>query len=210
MRLLCRCRSASELRAGVGRLLSAAPLILVLGILPCTRAPANCGACEECGVTREEDTLVCNCFDGDPGEVGCDALLADVGQSVAVAVSVATTSEIDAFSVDLEFPSELVRYDSSSAGDLTQDFDFFDTSLSPQTSTVRMGGFEVGDDAIVSGMIGGLAILHFTVLAPGCDAFCLVNLRDDLELYSVCQRAMTATSGTDSRASWGRVKLLYR
>ncbi|MBZ0270129.1 cohesin domain-containing protein [bacterium] len=173
----------------------------------------NCNPCTSCNDPRPEDTLICGCTDPlQQGEVACTTIAANVGESITIPISVHTLAEISAMGVDMTFPMELLQYDSTSAGDLTADFDFFGGSLHPNGGLVRLGGFEIGEDNIPPDTIGTLGYFHFTVIAPGCGSFCIVSLFDDIASYDPCTAGGGGTpvpDGVETR-SWGSVKAIYR
>ena len=182
----------------------AAPLVVVDAghATPC--AP---GA--DCSNPRAEDTMVPGSDVYGPGTLGIDTLVGDVGQTVTVTVPIITNSRIDAFTIDLMYPTELVTLEDVSPGDLVQDFYGFLWSGFP--GGVRFGGYG-GNAYVASGESGTLAVLTFHVDAPGCRSFCFLNLLDNLDAYSAC--AMCSAEPPDPEPttpmSWGMLKSSYR
>jgi hypothetical protein len=175
---------------------------------------AACGSCSECANPRAEDTLICGCFESTPGQVGFSQVLGDSGATVAVPLFIETITSFDTFGVDLDFPAELLRYDSTRVGGLAVDFDVFGANLHPNGHILRVAGWEQGQDDIPAGMTGELAVHYFTIVGVGCGTMCIDALWDgvdETEGYSAC----TLTDGTSvddpiEAASWGRVKAFYQ
>jgi hypothetical protein len=194
---------------GLGAIVATALLLLVAPSFA-FNCPSTCPTCDD---PRPEDTLICGCTGPlEQGMVQCVSLAANVGESITLPVNIHTISEISAMGADITFPMEVLRYDSTSAGDLTADYDFFGASLHPSGNLVRIGGFEIGDDNIPPDTIGQLANIHFTVIAPGCGSFCIVTLFDDIASYDPCTSTTTGTpvpEGVET-STWGQVKSIYR
>lgn len=152
------------------------------------------------------DVTVLGCNERNPGEVGIRELVADVGDTVAVAVTVHTTAKIDAFALDVSFPNGLLSYVRTDPGDLTAGFSppIFGRFVDAQ-GTVRLGGWD--PTGIPAGSIGSLAVIHFEVLAAGVDSFSTGAYVDDLEGYVACESAHSPTKILQE--AWGRVKALY-
>jgi len=174
----------------------------------------NCPtSCPTCNDPRPEDTLICGCTDPLlPGEVACVSVAANVGESIAIPITIHTIGEISAMGVDMTFPMELLQYDSTTAGSLTVGFDFLGGSEHPNGGLVRLGGFEIGNDNIPPDSVGELGYHYFTVIAPGCGSLCIVALFDDIASYDPCTAngiGTPAPEGVETR-SWGSVKAIYR
>jgi hypothetical protein len=188
-------------------------MILAVGLAPAPpeALAVECIPCPECDAPRAEDTMICGCFESSPGVIGSTTALADVGAGISIPIQISTNSAIDAFTLDFEFPRTLLRYDSTSVGDLTAGFDFFGANDHPELPLVRVGGFDPGGDTIPSGVVGDLAILHFTVIASGCASTCPVTLLDDVSDYLPCFPGVTSThEPTILLSPWGRIKSAYR
>jgi hypothetical protein len=144
------------------------------------------------------------------GEIGAGELRGDIGDSLEVPVRVRTLAVIDDFGLDLTFPNLLVRYDTTTVGAHTQGFDLFGGDLQSGNTTVRIGGIEAGEDTISSEAFAEIAIVHFTVIAAGCDAFALGPLYDDLFGYSECSAGSPAGAGGGVRGPVGGLSLSAR
>jgi hypothetical protein len=154
------------------------------------------------------DTTIFGCNEGKPGEIGVRELVADVGDTVRVAVTIHTTNPVDAFSLDVAFPTDLLAYVSIERGELTSGFSWLDGTYRAADGAVRVSGFDL--DAIASGAYGRLAWISFEVLAPGDGEFSSSNYIDDIRSalgYVSCESAHTPTSVEES--SWGRLKAAY-
>lgn len=185
--------------------------VLLLLAAPSFALP--CNPCTTCDDPRPEDTLICGCESPlEPGMLICSSAAANVGESFTIPISVHAISTIDALTVDMTFPANLIRYDSTSAGALTAPWTAFDGNEHPNGGLVRFTGFEIGPDAILPDTVGELALLHFTVLAAGCGPLCFDAVYDDLQDYEVCT-AMTgpvASVEPTISSTWGLVKGMYR
>ena len=170
-------------------------------------AAVECGTCADCA--QPEDTKVCGCSITGSGEVGVGTAVGDIGEIVSMPVSIIANSEIDAFTIDLQFPNTTLRYDSTKAGPLAADFAFFAASPVGGGIAVRFGGFG-GTASIESGESGDLAILYFTVIEAGCGEFCILNLLDDLVSYTPCGGGGSTSAPAVSVSSWGHLKSQYR
>jgi hypothetical protein len=165
----------------MGRNLVAAILALMGLVMFEFPALAECGVCSECdGV---EDAAVCGCPGAASGEVGVRSLQANVGESVAIPVWIGTTGPIAALGLDVEFPADMLQFDTAIRGNLTEDFQIFGANEHPNGGLVRLGAF-AGE--IPAGVTGELAVLQFTVVGAGCETICVAELFDDLESYDAC------------------------
>jgi hypothetical protein len=154
------------------------------------------------------DTTILGCNEGNPGEIGVRELVADVGDTVRVAVTIHTTNPVDAFSLDVAFPTDLLAYVSIEGGELTSGFGWLVGTFHAEDGAVRISGFDI--DPIASGAYGRLAWISFEVLAPGDGEFSSSNYIDDIRSalgYVSCESAHTPTSVEES--SWGRLKAAY-
>jgi hypothetical protein len=157
------------------------------------------------GRSCAQATVVEGCNELLSGEIGVRELHGAVGDSVDVAVTVHTLGSIDAFGLNLSFPSELLSFVVLSPGDLTAGF----TNLSAQESggVVTLGGFTLGE-SIPSGAAGRLASLRFVVIAPGTGSFATSSYVDDVQAYHSCE-SVHGTSPV-SAASWGAIKARFQ
>jgi hypothetical protein len=153
------------------------------------------------------DVVIEGCNEGALGEIGIRELVGAVGDTVGVAVTVHASNEIDSFSLDIDFPSDLVRFLDAEPGELTSHFLFFGGSYVTQQDQVRLGGADV-DSPIPLGSFGRLGIVRFEVIAPGAGAFATLDYLDDLAPYSSCEQAHGTTPVRV--ATWGHVKIRYR
>lgn len=155
---------------------------------------------------RAADVTVLGCNWLLPGEIGIRELVGDVGDTVGVAVTVNTTGGIDAFGLDIAFPTNLLGYVRTDRGDLTTGWGTASGTLKPAQGVVRIGGFN--NTPIPSGVTGRLAVMFFVVEAAGSGAFLTVSHVDDLADYTPCEAVHTPTK--IERRTWGAVKDLYR
>ena len=154
------------------------------------------------------DTIVLGCNEGNPGEVGVRELVADVGDTVRVAVTLHTLGAVDAFSLDIAFPTNELAYVRTERGELTADFGSLEGTFRAADGAVQVSGFNLYP--IPAGALGRLAWISFEVVAAGSGAFTSSNYLDDIRAplgYVACESAHPPTSV--SVASWGRVKSLY-
>lgn len=159
------------------------------------------------GSARAADLIVRGCDRILPGEVGMGQLVADIGDTVGVAVTVDTVNDVQAFGLEIAFPAKLLRYVRTDPGELTGGWT---ATIGPgppvaARSLVRVGGF--GGTPIPVGTAGRLATLFFVVTGAGTDSFTTVALVDDLAGYTACGSVHTPTHV--QRETWGRVKALY-
>ncbi len=152
------------------------------------------------------DLVVEGCNVMEPGEVGVREALGNVGEFVQVPITVNTTSAIEAFTVDLVIPTDLLVFVDALPGDLTAGFSILDGDFNEETGKVRIGGF--GLTPIPAGVAGRLAVVVFEVVAAGTGAFATDRLADGLSGYVSCEDVHGTTRITPTE--WGKVKALYR
>jgi hypothetical protein len=152
------------------------------------------------------DVVVLGCNEGNAGEVGVRELLGAVGDTVGVPVTVHTVAPLDAFGLDLTFPTHLLGYVRTDPGNLTAGWWTVTGSYRAAESAVRIGGLDPG--GIPAGITGQLAVVHFEVTAAGADSFFTGSYVDDLKGYAACDSLNSPTKIPIE--TWANVKALYR
>lgn len=163
-------------------------------------------ACSLLGHARAADLTVMGCNERNAGEIGVRELVGDIGDTVGVAVTVNTVTDVDAFGVDLTFPTNLLTHVRTDPGNLVATWATFSGTFVPARGVVRIGGFDV--TPIPAGTVGRLAVVHFEIMTAGADSFSTGNAIDDLLGYVSCESVHVPTAARAD--SWGRVKALYR
>lgn len=121
---------------------------------------------------------------------------AEGGTNDVVAVNIEieqNASAIDAFGLKLIFNPAMLAYDSISAGDLTNGFEFVGANLLAPGQLI-IGGY--GTTPIPVGSTGGLATVYFTVSCGGCadgdtSQLSIQDLVDDLAGMNQCAAKFT-------------------
>lgn len=155
------------------------------------------------------DTTVLGCNEGNPGEVGVRELVADVGDTVRVAVTLHTLGAVDAFALDVTFPTDQLAYVAIERGELTSGFSWLEGTYRATDGAVRISGFDL--TPIPASTSGRLAWISFEVVAPGSGEFASSNYVDDIREslgYVACESVHAPTSFRE--ATWGRLKAAYR
>jgi hypothetical protein len=145
--------------------------------------------------------------------VGFGEALGNVDATVSVPITIHTITSLNTFAVDLDFPSDLIRYDSTAVGNLAIAFDNFSANLHPNGHLLRVAGWETGPDSIPAGTTGELAVHYFTIIDTGCDTMCIDALWDGIdesEGYHACVFGAVSVADASTPASWGRIKSWYR
>jgi hypothetical protein len=155
---------------------------------------------------RAADVTVLGCNEMLPGEIGVRELVGDVGDTVGVAVTVHTTGDVDAFGLDIAFPTNLLSYVRTDLGELVAAWPIASGTLKPAQGLVRIGG--LNGTPIPAGVSGRLAVMFFVVETAGAGSFATVGLVDDLAGYTPCESVHTPTK--IERKTWGAVKDLYK
>ncbi|NNE44598.1 MAG: hypothetical protein HKN12_10340, partial [Gemmatimonadetes bacterium] len=134
-------------------------------------------------------------------------LVGDVGDTVAVPVTLHTMNDVDAFGLDLGFPTVLLSYVRLDPGILTPGpcWNIGGNYLSA-LNAVRLGGSCL--TPLPSGSVGTVAIVHFEIIAAGSGDFSSGGYVDDIAGYTPCE-SVHSTTDID-QDSWGRVKSLYQ
>jgi hypothetical protein len=193
---MIRCCGASLFLAGLLAIFAGGSAALAVG-----------EPCPGCSNPHPEETFICGCLPASTGEIGARVAAGNVTESIVVPVVAQTVNAIDAFGFDLAFPDNLIRYDSTTVGKATEHFDFFDSQLLPG-GVVRVGAFEIGPDTVSTGVAAIMALVHFTVIAPGCDSFALTSLFDDLGTYTTCDFASAVGAPAPTASSPSRLPVL--
>ena len=152
------------------------------------------------------DLVIEGCNELQAGEVGVRAAVANVGDTVEVAITVNATRSIQSFQLELDVPPGLLAYVRTDAGDLTASFLLLDGRSSSSPDRIRIVG--VDETGIPAGSVGGLAVVVFQVIAPGTGAFGTSGLQDDLQGYYSCEDLHDTIR--IPAAEWGQIKALYR
>lgn len=155
---------------------------------------------------RAADVTILGCTEMLPGRIGVGELVADIGETVGVAVTVHTTGDLDAFGLDVSFPTHLLRHLRTDLGELVAGWPVAAGALEPAQGVVRIEG--LNGTPIPAGVTGRLAVMFFVVEAAGSGSFATVGLVDDLAGYTPCDSGHTPTH--IRRETWGKVKELYR
>jgi hypothetical protein len=156
---------------------------------------------------RAADVTILGCNERLAGEIGVREVLADVGDTVEVAVTVNTVGNVAVFGLDIAFPTNLLSFVRADPGELTSGWTLLRGDLAPSQSVVKIGGYKDGTP-IPAGTTGRLAVMVFEVIAAGSGSFSTVALVDDLSGYTPCESVHTPTKV--HRRTWGAVKELYR
>jgi len=155
---------------------------------------------------RAADVTILGCNERLAGAIGVRELLADVGDTVQVAVTVHTAGDLDAYGLEVSFPTGLLSYVRTDPGELTAGWSVSQGTLKPALGVVQVDGWN--RTPIPGGVSGRLAVLVFAVDAAGSGRFTTGGLVGDLVGYSPCETIDTTTK--IERRTWGAVKELYR
>lgn len=149
------------------------------------------------------DLVVPGCEITAPGQVGLEAISANIGDRVTVAFTVHADAGISVFGARINYPAHLLEYESTAAGDLTAAFEYLDGQATGPN--LRIGGWS-WSTYVPAGASGSLALISFLVIAAGAGEFGLADFTDDIDSYE------TDCAGIVSVAplAWGRVKACYR
>ncbi len=153
-----------------------------------------------------EDLSVAGCDERLPGEIGLSPAVGNLGNEIAIQVTVNAMTDIDAFLINVDVPVGALTYLRTERGSLTGGFSFLDGHYFPETNQVRILGL---DPAIVvsTGSVGSLAVVVFEVAGSGVVEIGTSSLGDDLTDYTSCEDV----HGTAVEPwTWGRVKASYR
>jgi len=110
------------------------------------------------------------------------------GATVSIGIRIQEApNEVAALGFEVTYDPEVLTYaEEWAAGDLVQEFDFFDVNL-VEPGRLRIGGFEAGEDEIAPGANGTAVELTFEV-AETEDCICsfldLQELKDDIAAWS--------------------------
>jgi len=142
---------------------------------------------EEVQVVKTATCITNNNGDGD--------LTFSVGYTNTGIVTVAiivqdAPNNVRAFGLDVVYNPEVLSYQEASAGSLVENFDYFDTNLIAD-GWVRIGGFEAGEELILTGDGGSIVELIFEVKLESCVAspIKIINQKDHIAVWkaaSVC------------------------
>jgi Cohesin domain len=160
------------------------------------------------GPARAQDLRVAGCDQRQAGEVGVGSTQGSVGQTVSVPVSVHAVTPLDAFTVDVDLPPDVLTYVRTDPGTLTGGGYWVNGNHFTSPNRVRIVGIAGTEPPIAAGSVGTLAVLVFQVAAAGAGEFGTSRLQDDLLGYVSCEDAH-GTSATEA-VPWGRMKAAYR
>jgi hypothetical protein len=181
-------------------------VLVIMANFSLVAAAAGVLAASPARTSSRAETLISGCNERNIGEIGIRELAANVGDTVCVAVTVHSSNEIDSFSLDVAFPTDLLRYVDTAPGDLTEDFFLFSGSYLPGQGQVRVSGAHIAP--IASGTTGLLARIRFEVAAPGTGVFETGDYLDDISGYVACEDVHPPTALNGS--SWGTLKSRFR
>jgi hypothetical protein len=153
------------------------------------------------------DLVVEGCNELLPGEVGVREVVANVGDTVEVAITVNATDPIDAFQLELDVPPGLLAYVRTDPGDLTASFLLLEGRSLTAPDRVRIVGTDTAG-GFPARSVGRVAVVVFQVIAPGTGSFGTSALQADLLGYVSCEDAHDTSNIPVTE--WGRIKSLYR
>jgi len=116
------------------------------------------------------------------------------GEKILFTVSAAEVpNEVNALGFEVNYDAGVLQFRGFARGSLTQNFTHFNAS-NTDFGTVRIGGFDAGENRISQGASGGLITLEFEVVAEkSCDVQ-MQNLLDDVRDWSVTQGSFSGNS----------------
>lgn len=158
---------------------------------------------------RAQDLIVEGCNEQLAGEVGVWQGVGNVGETIAVPITVHATGPIDAFVLNVDLPPGVLSYVRTDRGSLMpQSGSTLRGHFFSATNQVRIEGIISQGSAIPMGATGQIAVVVLQVVAPGGGAFGTSRLLDDLSTYVSCEDIHGTTAVESLR--WGRIKAAYR
>lgn len=123
-----------------------------------------------------------------------DRQSAGTGEKISFAVSAADVpNAVNALGFEVKYDASVLRFRGFVPGSLTQGFTNFSAS-NTDFGTVRIGGFDAGENQISQGVSGVLVSLEFEVVAEkSCDVQ-IQNLLDDVKDWSVTTGSFSGNS----------------
>ncbi|MEZ4528122.1 MAG: cohesin domain-containing protein [Desulfobacterales bacterium] len=119
------------------------------------------------------------------------------GEKIRFTVSAADVpNEVNALGFEVSYDASVLQFRGFAPGSLTQNFTHFSAS-NTDFGTVRIGGFDAGENRISQGASGGLVTLEFEVVAEkSCDVQ-MQNLLDDVRDWSVTSGSFSGNSNKE-------------
>ncbi|MGA1795736.1 MAG: Ig-like domain-containing protein [bacterium] len=143
--------------------------------------------------TPSEDhelTVTDYCIHDDSGSLDIIDAYGMIGYEILIPVKVQNApNSVESFSFEITYNPSILEYTGFFPGKGMANFDFFDVIEPEGAGTLRIGGFELGDDSIQSGSHKNIIFLEFFVI--GCEGFDigtgfdLRNLEDDFEGWTI-------------------------
>ena len=127
---------------------------------------------------------------------------ANTGEYIVALVKVQDApNDVRAFGFDVVYNPEILDYQEAEtfAGDLVANFDRFGTNLIAP-GRVRVGGFEAGDDLILTGVSGIVVKFEFNVIKPeSCTVspMKIVSQKDYIESWEAAAARISINCGTN-------------
>jgi hypothetical protein len=120
------------------------------------------------------------------------------GETVTYTLSVdSAPNEVNALGFEVQYDATVLRYKGFKPGSLTQKYTQFGAN-NTDFGTVRIGGFEVGDNKIPKGASGDLVQLEFEVIEEKGSQLKVVNTLDDIKTWSSEEGSFSGTAGSDT------------
>lgn len=126
---------------------------------------------------------------------------ANTGEYIVALVKVQSApNDVRAFGFDIVYNPEILNYQDvkTSPGDLVENFDQFGTNLIAP-GRIRVGGFEAGDDLILTGVNGLVVMFEFNVIKiESCTVspMKVISQKDHIESWEAVNAHLSIGCGT--------------
>lgn len=123
----------------------------------------------------------------------------ETADTVSISISIVSAgNKVTALGFDLQFDPSVLEYVQFERGQLiVNGFIFFDVG-ELGNGTLRIGGFESGNNAIDAGQSGDIVLLTFNVLQCKNSQLSLLNLVDDFQIWNTEDMQFTCVDDSDS------------
>ncbi len=130
-----------------------------------------------------------------------DSQRGKTGEKIRFAVSAAEVpNEVNALGFEVVYDATVLRFTGAAPGSLTQNFTHFSAN-NTDFGTVRVGGFDAGNNSISQGASGVVVLLEFEVVGEkSCDVQ-VQNLLDDVRDWSVTPGSFSGISNRDEETN---------
>jgi len=123
------------------------------------------------------------------------------GEKISFAVSAADVpNAVNALGFEVNYDASVLRFRGFAPGSLTQNFTNFSAG-NTDFGTVRIGGFDAGENQISQGASGVLVSLEFEVVSEKNCEVQIQNLLDDVKDWSVTQGSFSGNSAEENEES---------